>query len=123
MRTDVKTDIRTALLANAALVSLLGGDRIYQLVAPRAEEYPRITFFEVNNADTAFADNKAQAADVSVQIDVWSKGSTSAIAGEVDKTMKANGWTRSSAPDFYEVETQVYHKALRYRTQIQEVDL
>jgi hypothetical protein len=122
MRTDVKTDLRTALLANAALVSLLGGDRVYQLVAPNATEFPRITFFELNNSDSAYADNTAYMADISVQIDVWSKGSTSAIAGEVDKTMKANGWTRTSAGDFYEEDTKVFHKALRYRTQILEVE-
>lgn len=120
MKTDIKTGIRTALLNNAALVSLLGGQRVYQLAAPDATEFPRITFFEVDNRDAAFADDQAIMADVIVQIDIWSKGSTSALAGEVDKTMKAQGWSRTSAPDLYEEDTKVYHKAARYRRQFEE---
>lgn len=120
MKTDVKTIIRSALIANTALTDLLGGERVYQLAAPNAEEYPRITFFEIDNSDSEFSDDAAYAIDVRVQIDVWSKGSTSAIAGEVDTTMKSLGFSRTSAPDFYEPDTLVYHKALRYRAQFEE---
>lgn len=120
MKTDIKTEVRTALLNNVALVSLLGGQRVYQLAAPDAMEFPRITFFEVDNRDAAFADDKPIMADAIVQIDIWSKGSTSAIAGEVDRTMKEQGWSRTSAPDFYEEDTKVYHKAARYRRQFEE---
>jgi hypothetical protein len=120
MKTDVKTEIREALIANSQLIALLGGQRIYQLAAPNAEEYPRITFFEIDNRDIAFADDVAYASEVPIQIDVWSKGSTSAIAGEVDKTMKSLDWARTSAPDFYEPDTKIYHKALRYRNQFLE---
>ncbi|MCM3589628.1 DUF3168 domain-containing protein [Brevibacillus borstelensis] len=120
MKTDIKTEIRTALLNNAALVSLLGGQRVYQLAAPDATEYPRITFFEVTNYDAAFADDVPIMVDVIVQIDVWSKGSTSAISGEVDKTMKEQGWSRTSAADLYEEDTQVYHRAMRFRRQYEE---
>lgn len=120
MKTDIKTKIRTALLNNTALVSLLGGERIYQLAAPNATEFPRITFYEVTNRDAAFADDMPIMADVIVQIDVWSKGSTSAIAGEVDETMKTQGWSRTSAADLFEDDTKVYHKAMRFRMQIEE---
>lgn len=120
MKTDVKTEVRAALLANDELVALLLGQRVYQLAAPKADEYPRITFFEINNSDSQFADDEAYASDVSVQIDVWSKGSTSSIAGEVDKTMKSLGYSRTGAPDFYESDTKVYHKAMRYRRQYEE---
>jgi len=115
MITDVKAGIRTALINNADLSALLGGQRIYQLAAPNAEEFPRITFFELDNSDSDFADDSAYASDVRLQIDVWSLGSTSAISGEVDKTMKQQGWARTSAPDLYEPDIKVYHKALRYR--------
>lgn len=119
MKTDIKTEVRAALLNNAALVLLLGGQRVYQLAAPNATEYPRITFFEVDNRDAAFADDMPIMTDVIVQVDIWSKGSTSALAGEVDKTMKAQGWSRTSAADLYEEDTKVYHKALRYRRQFE----
>lgn len=121
MKTDVKTEIRSALLANAPLITLLCGQRVYQLAAPDAREFPRITFFEIDNADTAFADDTAYAAEILVQVDVWSRGSTSAIAGEVDETMKGLGYSRTGAPDLYEPDTKVYHKAMRYRRQYEEV--
>lgn len=121
MKTDVKTEIRSALLANSGLVGLLGGQRVYQLVAYNAEEYPRITFFEIENADSQFADDSAYASEVFVQIDVWSKASTSAISGEVDWTMKGLGFSRYGGADFYETDTKVYHKALRYRRTYEEV--
>ncbi|CAM5794834.1 phage protein [Brevibacillus borstelensis] len=125
MKTDIKAEVRQALMENAALVSLLGKDKfgnvpIYTLKAADAEKYPRITMFEVDNWDAAFADDHPIMADVIVQVDIFSKASTSELAGEVDNTMKANGWSRRSAPDFYEVDTGVYHKATRYRRQFEE---
>jgi hypothetical protein len=122
MRIDIKTEIKSTLLANSALVALLGGQRVYQLAAPKAEEYPRITFFEIDNLDTAFADDVAYASDVYVQIDVWSKSSTSAISGEVDKTLKGLEFARTGGADLYEQKTKVYHKALRYRRAYEEVE-
>lgn len=125
MITDVKAQVRSALLANSDLLALLGKDRfgndpIYQLRAADPEKFPRITFFEVDNRDRYFADDRSIASLVVVQIDVWSKGSTSVIAGEVDKTMKVLGFTRSSSPDFYEEETKIFHKAMRFRTVLPE---
>lgn len=120
MITDVKVTIRDALLANVTLISMLGGQRIYQLSAPISTEYPRITFFEVVNRDSEFADNQSIASEISMQIDVWSKGSTSSIAKQVDITMKSLGYVRTSAPDFYEDDTKVYHKAMRFRNTIKE---
>lgn len=120
MNIDIKTEIRTALLANAALVALLGGNRVYQLAAPDANQYPRITFFEVTNFDSGFADDGVFAEEVIVQIDVWSKGSTSAISSEIDNTMKELGYFRSTGQDLYESDVQVYHKSLRYRKQVFE---
>jgi hypothetical protein len=115
---NLKPAVLQALESNQALVSLLGGKRIYQLVAPNANEFPRITFFEMTNFDDQYADDSAVSSEIHMQIDVWSKGSTSAIAQEVDKTMKSIGFQRSSAIDLYENDTQVYHKAMRYKTQI-----
>lgn len=108
------------LINDTALTSLVGKDKdgnhkIYQLSAPYADAYPRITFFEVVNQDEEFADDEVLSSLVSVQIDVWSKGSTSAISKEIDRIMKSEGWRRTSGPDFYEDDTKVYHKALRYQ--------
>ncbi|MBP1907078.1 hypothetical protein J2Z32_003743 [Paenibacillus turicensis] len=120
MITDAKNKVRASLLSNTNLVSILGGQRVYQLVAPKADEFPRITFFEVDNRDSDFADDVAYASSVTMQIDIWSKGSTSAIACQVDRTMKEQDWGRTLSLDQYEKDTQVYHKVLRYRTKMLE---
>ncbi|MFW5438744.1 tail completion protein gp17 [Paenibacillus apiarius] len=118
---DIKTEIRTALLANQSLSAMLGKDKfgnvpIYQMIAAEAEKYPRITFFEVTNFDSAFAEDTAFGSEIIIQIDVWSKESTSAISGEVDRVMKGLSYTRTSAADLYEDDTKVLHKAMRFKT-------
>lgn len=120
MRTDIKTNILAMLRADSVLTNLVGKDKdnnfkIYQLAAPYADAFPRITYFEVVNQDDEFADDEVLSSLVVVQIDVWSKGSTSAISKEVDRIMKADGWSRTAGPDYYEEDTKVFHKALRYQ--------
>lgn len=113
---NIKPEILQALQANATLLSLLGGNHIYQLVEPNADEFPRITFFEVTNTDEDYADDTAISSDILIQIDIWNKSSTSAIAIEVDKTMKTLSFQRTYAVDLYESDTQIFHKAMRYLT-------
>lgn len=119
---NLKSAIVSALLGNAALISLLGKDSIgqtavYQQVAPEALVFPRITFFELSNVDSVYMDDDVFSSEISVQIDIWSKGNTSAIATEVDNTMRSIGWKRFGSQDLYEDDTQIFHKALRYETQ------
>lgn len=121
MITDVKKNVLDSLKGNKELISLLGGERIYQLASPRADEFPRITFFEVTNFDRYFADDQSYASEIIMQIDVWANGSTSTISGQVDLTMKEQGWSRTLAIDQYEKDVQVYHKSLRYRTILLEI--
>lgn len=114
---DIKPTVYDALIANTALVSLLGsGIRITQLVAPDATVFPRITFFELSNIDSLYLDDTAFASEIGLQIDIWSKASTSAIAAQVDISMKSLGFKRMSSQDFYESDTKIFHKALRYET-------
>jgi hypothetical protein len=114
---DIKPTVYAALIANTALVALLGtGIRITQIVAPNAELFPRITFFELTNGDSLYLDDAAFASEIGLQIDIWSKGDTSAIAIKVDITMKSLSFKRVGGADFYESDTKIYHKALRYET-------
>jgi len=114
---NVKPEVLTALEGNADLLALLGGPHIYQLKAPEGlSKY--ITLFELTNFDSAWADGTAFTAEIHLQMDVWVKGaSTSPIAAEVDKTMKALGFKRTGSADLYEDDTKIFHKALRYVTE------
>jgi hypothetical protein len=123
---NMKPQVLTALKTDSQLISLLGGivtiknktyQRIYQIKAPFAEEFPRITFFEYDNVPSGFADDNEIDCEVFIQIDVWCKGtSTSDIAKEVDIVMKSIGFQRIGAQDLYEddIDTQIFHKAMRY---------
>jgi len=114
---NVKPEVLTALEGNEDLAALLGGPNIYQLKAPEGlEKY--ITLFELTNFDSAWADGAAITSEVHLQVDVWVKeASTSAIAAEVDKTMKSLGFKRTGSADLYEEDTKIFHKALRYVTE------
>jgi len=111
-----KPEILTALEGNTALTGLLGGKRIYFMKAPHADEFPRITFFEIDNIGALYADDQELGSTIYVQLDIWSKGSTSTIAEEVDETMKTLGYGRSAAADLFEQDTLIFHKAMRYKT-------
>jgi hypothetical protein len=114
---NVKTEVLTALQGDSALVALLGGSYIYQIRAPSGlAKY--VTFFELTNFDSEFADDTAVASEIHLQVDVWVVGgSTSAIADQVDTTMKTLGFKRTGGADLYEEDTNIYHKALRYATE------
>lgn len=110
----MKSAIRTALINEDALVKLLGGQRVYAVRAPDANEYPRITFFEITNFDANYADDAAYSSRMVYQMDIWSKENPDPVAVEVDRVMKSIGFSRAGGADFYEDDTQVFHRALRY---------
>jgi hypothetical protein len=116
---DVKPQVYSALTNDNELVSLLGGKRVYQLKDPNATEFPRITFFEVTHFDSQFADDQSVAEQIELQIDIWTKGNFNSIAAVVDRVMQANGFRLIGTTELYEDDTQVYHKAMRYRIQVE----
>jgi hypothetical protein len=118
-----KPDIEAGLKANADLVLLLKGQRVYQQPAPNSQEHPRVTFFEMDNVPGIVADDREWASDIRVQVDIWNQSDTgvtnSEIAEEVDQTMTSLGFIRTGSADFYEDDTKVFHKAMRYRIRVQ----
>ena len=112
---DVKPEVYQALSQNQRLFALLGGDRVYHIRAPDANEFPRITYFEVFNLPAASADDRQIASTVQIQVSIWTKdGSDPEIASAVDEIMTALGFRYSNGADLYEEDTEVFHKALRY---------
>lgn len=115
---NIKSDVNKALSGNQRLVLLLGGDHVYQLQAPNADEFPRITFFEVFNVPAAHADNRETASRIEMQVSIWTvdenKSKETEIASEVLSSMLTIGFMRSSSTDLYERDTGIYHKAMRF---------
>lgn len=124
---NLKPQIVQALSQDTDLINLLGGltdkyKRIYQYKSPNAEEFPRITYFELGNTGANFADDTETDSEVTMQIDVWCRGtSTSAIAQKVDKVMKSLGFLRENAEDLDEddEEITIFHKSMRYSITIE----
>lgn len=113
---DLKTDIRQALLNNAALFSLLGGPHIYPLVSPDASLKTYITFQEITNFDRDYGANRALSSEIHFHFDIWTPYNTGPIAAEVNKTMEEQGFIRTSSQDGYDTTSETYRKILRYKT-------
>lgn len=115
---DLIPEVGAALSGRPELISLLGGDYIWRHDVPKqdAEQFPRITFFELSNFDNRYAEDEADSSEIHFQIDIWHKAATAKIGTQVDIAMKAAGFARYSGADLYEEDTKIYHKALRYRT-------
>lgn len=113
---DLKPLILQELLGSAALIGQLGGRHVWAVTAPDDPPDKYITFFELVNFDSNYADNEAKTSDIHMQVDVWSHGNTGPIAAEVNKIMESIGFIRKGCVDLYEKDTRIHHKALRYKT-------
>lgn len=116
---NIRPTVFQSLKTNQDLLSLLGGENIYYMIAPNSAELPRITYFEYLNIDNSFAENVAIGSNIGFQIDVWSDGDTSAIAVIVDDVMKGIGFSRTYAIEEYDEEVRLFRFVMRYTTQIE----
>jgi hypothetical protein len=90
-------------------------------VAPNAKEFPRITFFELDNSGNEYADDAEYNSSIVFQIDIWNQDKNGVmrnpdIADAVDRILKTLGFERSFSHDFYEDDTKVYHTVMRFST-------
>lgn len=121
---DLKPKIVKALRSNVTLSDLLGVDergivKVYAETVPELSDpvsEPYVTFFELTNFDTNFADNKPQRSEMHFQFDVWSFANPAPIVKEVNKTLQELDFYRTGAVDMYEKDISTYHKVLRYKT-------
>lgn len=111
---NVKPDIVSALKNDPTLSNLIAG-RVIFMALPDDPELPCITYYEQNNSPALMGDGKELATESVMVIDVWAKGSTTAIAQAVDNVMAGLRFVREFAGDLYENDTGVYHKSMRYR--------
>lgn len=128
---NVMSMIYAALKADTTLITLLGGifaskgwNRIYNgQLAPNADEYPRMTMYEVMNDDAEPADDEPQESDVIARVDLWAKtDNTFAITKQAKKTIKSifDTCTISIRYIGYDDETGSYHKQLEMRILIEQ---
>ena len=74
-----------------------------------------ITFFCYNELGEVYAENKEIVTGYYVQVDLWSKGDYMVLADSIKSAMINAGFKRTSVADLYEKDTQIFHKAMRFK--------
>lgn len=121
---NIKPTVVAALKGDATLTGLLGGQRIYFKASPKADEYPRITYYILGDTESGHThDQGATTEKKGVVIDIWHTGSTSAIEQRVDTVMKSlNPATyvvkRENKIDLSEDDTKVNQAHMTYEIQM-----
>ena len=113
---NVKEIVVSALENNITLVNLLGGKKVFFMATSEDIELPYITYQEIVNVDNNYYDNEAFSSEIQLVINIWSDGSTTTIAQEVDNTMKSLMFKRVGANDNHHPETEIFQKIMRYKT-------
>lgn len=113
---DLKDEIKSILDASAALVTLLGGKKIFWEPCPDEAILPRITYSEDNNIPAQYADNEEMFSTIVFQFGVFvdASASTSAIVALVNTILTAQGWEREMCKDGFDQERKQRVKLLKY---------
>ena len=81
-----------------------------------------VTFIQLNDTDTDYADDEAESVEYYVQVDIWSKDNMESLKKTIKTAMKTiDNCTYNQGIDFYETDIKLYHKALRFYI-VEEVD-
>ena len=114
---SLKTTVFSALQTATALSTLTG---FYFQYPTSFTSLPCLSYFEVDNIGSLYADDIEIGSEIVYQVDLWSKASLSAYALSVDTAMTGIGFSRILAQDLYENDTHVFHKAMRYRIDVSD---
>lgn len=114
---DAEDEIFQALSNDDELSSLAKGG-FHNRVARKDSAFPRVVFSEITNLPTGYADNKEYRATTNFQVSIFTDGSTVnkeiEMIKAVDRIMKSIEYGKYDSQNLYEVDTKIYHKALRY---------
>jgi hypothetical protein len=118
---SIKSAVLTALQTNSAM-STLYGQKFYFQYPPDFLNLPVGSYFELGNIGNLYADNQEIGSEIIYQIDLWSKASLTAYALGVDSAMTSLDFTRIQSIDMYEEDTRIYHKSMRYKIDISDLN-
>lgn len=116
---NAKPLVASALSTDAALIAIVPKVRMFDGIAmfTTAPVYPYITYEEIGNIEALHADDEETESEVTFRIHIWGTASTSAIAGHIDRVMKAAEFGRNYATDQDEVLDTgqvIKHKIMSY---------
>lgn len=74
-----------------------------------------ITFCVLNDNTNNSSDDEEEEILYTVQIDIWSKNDEWKLKREVKRLMIKNEFGYVDGQDFFEIDTKIHHKALRFK--------
>lgn len=113
---DLNSTIRAALIADSALTTILGGQRVYYMQTKKPTEFPRIIFFMLSNVPVAGGDNKEVLSSITYQISIFSKTESAlpTAAARVNAVLTVLGFNRELDRDLADEEPDVFHRAMQF---------
>lgn len=78
------------------------------------QELTYITFHEYLQTGEDFEEDEEAFTGHYVQLDVWSKSDYTTLVANLKIALKAAGFNRLDEADFYEPDTGLYHKGIRF---------
>ena len=109
---SIKSAVLTALQTNTGLSTLNG---FYFFHPPEFTNLPILSYFEVDNTGSLYADDQEIGSEFVYQIDLWHTSSLTALTMAVDTVMTGLDFARITAQDLFETDSRIYHKSLRFR--------
>lgn len=73
-----------------------------------------ITFCELSDRTNDISDDEEESINHTIQVDIWSKNDEWQLKKDVKRLMVNNDFGYIEGQDFFETETKIYHKALRF---------
>jgi hypothetical protein len=78
------------------------------------QESTYITFHEYLQAGEEFEEDEEAFTEHYLQVDIWSKTDYTTLGGNVKTLLISAGFKRLDEADFYEPDTGLYHKGLKF---------
>lgn len=98
----------------------LVGNKIYLLKAPNNTAAPYIEYEVLNEEGSLYAENEEIETNYRIQIDVFTKGSYTAIVKAIKNAMKKNDFMKEFGGSLYEKEAKLFHYILRFNYESEE---
>ena len=103
---------------NRVLTTALKDERIiwsvYPWELPELPQYPCISYTFISDVGALYSEDEEDIEHSEIQINIFSKGSTTAIAETVKQVLKENGFTKGRAFSRFDKQTSVYIYTIRF---------
>lgn len=88
--------------------------RFQKLLDSDGQPNSYITFFEYNQNGALHGDDEEIKSNHFIQVDIWSKVNYSGLVKNTKDNLIKVGFTRTYEKEFYEKDTKLYHKVIRF---------